>query len=432
MNGKLFYQTWSKNILHLKTDVLKNNFGFSRFYLGFLIFTIFVQPLFFNERYNPQEIFFRKYLKNYQNKSFCVITNQSGLGRYLLWPPLNLKNVTRLHEIFLDSQNELKEVFSAEHGLFAQEEEHGNHYMEKFVPKSLYRLKESEVAELLKPCDIVVYDLPDAGVRPYTYRTIATTVMRALSNMDEGKIFYLMDTPNPASHLGIMGPVAQKEKFSILGEEEIPHLPFYTYGELATYYKDKMNLKLNLFVQKLEGYRAGRFFLDQPFLFYPPSPNLPSFRALQCYWMMVFLEGTYVEEGRATKDPFCTFGHPEFDPKDVIPSKGGVYYVPFSFIALSGRYKNKLVHGYRIEIPAPHLYNPVEAAFALLQYLKKRYPKLELLKTYAGKYYSLDELNGTDSFRKAIEQDLPYTEWLSLEAKKIEKFRQEMKKYRLY
>ncbi|MCS6985741.1 MAG: DUF1343 domain-containing protein [Leptospiraceae bacterium] len=424
MSGRLFCQLWKKNTPRLRQDGLKS------VSLALLFFSF--AAIHGVEQNDPREVFLRKELPKYENKNFCLVTNQAGLGRYLLWPPLQDGEPTRLHEIFKDSSNRLGEVFTAEHGLSGQESEEGNNLPLLYNPKSIYRLRESDIAFYIQACDVIVYDLPDAGVRPYTYRTIATTLLRSLHQHGPEKIFHLIDVPNPASHLGIAGPVAQKEKFSILGEEEIPHLPYYTYGELLQYYVFKMQLRVKLYVQPLNGYRPGRFFLEQRFSYYPPSPNLPHFRSLQCYWMMVFFEGTYLEEGRGTKDPFCTFGHPEFDPRDVPPPMGGVLFVPFSFVPSSGRYKNKLVHGYRLEIPDPWEYRPVEAAYKLLLYLKKRYPELNLFKTYPGGYYSLDELCGTESLRRAVQSEIPYEEWLKNEKPKIELFRKNMKQHRIY
>ena len=380
----------------------------------------------------PQEIFLREELTKLSGRSCCLITNQAGLGRYLFWPAERATNLTRLHDIFEDAGSTLVEVFTPEHGLSAQEEEHGNQQPLSFLPKTIYKTKIEKMIEQYKPCDVIIFDLPDSGVRPYTYRSIITSSLRALHTADKQQTFLLIDTPNPASFVGIDGPVAQKHKFSVLGEEEIPHLPYYTYGELALYYKDKMQLKVDLRIQRLRNYRPGKHILTRPYFFNPPSPNLPHFRAVQCYWMMVLLEGSVIEEGRATKDPFCTFGHPDFDPTVLPPTVGGVSFEPFSFIAQSGKYKGKLLHGYRIEIENPEKYRPVEAAYELLRYLINRYPHISFLKQYMNQYYSLDELNGTDTLRIALQNNLPYAVWRKSEQEKIDRFAQEMKKYRLY
>lgn len=385
-----------------------------------------------DDKYTPQEIFLRSGLPKLKGQSICLITNQAGLGRYLFWPPLYESHLTRLHEIFADAAATLADVFTPEHGLTAQEEEHGNQQKNLFTPKTLYRSGQSDIITQYASCGVVVFDLPDAGVRPYTYRSIMTSSMRALAASGKGQIFYLIDTPNPASFVGIDGPVAQKEKFSILGEEEIPHLPYYTYGELASYYKGKMQLNLKLVIQKLRKYNPRKHFLTQPSFFNPPSPNLPHFRAMQCYWMMVLLENRVIEEGRGTKDPFCQFGHPGFDPTDTPPSAGGAAYKAYSFIPQSGRFKGKLVHGYRIEIEDPDEYQPVKAGYELLRYLIKKYPDISFLLKYGGQYYALDELNGSDTMRKALQQDMPYEQWHKSEEPKLKKFKQEMKKYQLY
>lgn len=380
----------------------------------------------------PQEIFLREELPRLTGRNSCLITNQAGLGRYLFWPSDRAHNPAKLHDIFEDAGSPLVEIFTPEHGLSAQEEEHGNQHTLAFKPKTVYKTKVDQIIEQYQPCDVIIFDLPDSGVRPYTYRTIITSSLRALHAANKQQIFLLIDTPNPASFIGIDGPVAQKPKFTVLGEEEIPHLPHYTYGELALYYKDKMQLNVDLRIQLLRNYRPGKHILTRPFFFNPPSPNLPHFRSVQCYWMMVMLEGSVIEEGRATKDPFCTFGHPGFDPTDIPPPMGGVIFEPFSFVAQSGKYKGKLVHGYRVEIEDPEKYRPVEAAYELLRYMINRYPHISFLGMYMNKYYSLDELNGTDSLRRALQSNQTYSAWRETEKEKIDRFSREMKKFRLY
>ncbi|RME88606.1 MAG: DUF1343 domain-containing protein, partial [Candidatus Hydrogenedentota bacterium] len=188
--------------------------------------------------------FFEAVSKYMVSKQICVITNQAGIGRLLLVPAIEKRKFpTRLHEMLAYYDASLVKIFTPEHGLSAQEEESGNQHKLKFPVIGTYKLKVPDLTREFESCQEIVFDLPDAGIRPFTYRTIMTRSMRAFEKGNfKRKRFWILDVPNPASYLKAQGPITQKKYFSILGEQEIPFFPYYTYGELALkyYYRHKM------------------------------------------------------------------------------------------------------------------------------------------------------------------------------------------------
>ncbi|MBR3542545.1 MAG: DUF1343 domain-containing protein, partial [Treponema sp.] len=65
--------------------------------------------------------------------------------------------------------------------------------------------------------------------------------------------------------------------------------------------------------------RATRYVLPVP-----PSPNLPSHRAVRFYPFLCLFEATVVSEGRGTEEPFSAIGYPDesfgqyvFTPRDI-------------------------------------------------------------------------------------------------------------------
>jgi uncharacterized protein YbbC (DUF1343 family) len=71
-------------------------------------------------------------------------------------------------------------------------------------------------------------------------------------------------------------------------------------------------------------------------------------RSNQCYWISVYFEATTIEEGRITKDPFCQIGHRNFANRELL-IMAGVKFQPYPFYVASGKYKGKLLTGYKLQ-----------------------------------------------------------------------------------
>lgn len=380
----------------------------------------------------PDEIFLRRILDKLHG-NICLITNQTGLGRYILYPVMS-KGPTRLHELLESDGRKLHQVYTPEHGITAQEEGNGNGSV-KYHPVAIYEHNDRKLKNEWNHCDVIVFDLPDSGIRPFTYRTILVRSMRAaqLLQNDGKKIrFIMIDAPDPAGYLRSMGPLVQKKHFSILGEETIPFFPGYTTGELAKRYYYQMNMTFESRVLGLKKYTLHEPYMEQTFHFRPPSPNLPDFRSLECYWMAILIEGTLLEEGRGTKDPFCVIGHPNFNYNKIPPENKGVFWEPFSFIPFSGRYKDKFVNGFRLNIKDPWDYNPLETSYELFTYLLSHYPELELFRRYPDGAYVLDHLMGNSSMREALQKKLSYQSWKDTWEAEVKNFRSEMSSFAIY
>ena len=243
---------------------------------------------------NASEIFFKEGLKRLKGKNTCFITNAAGLGRYFLYDAME-ETDKYIHAQLEKHEIKIAHLFTPEHGLTGQEDDHGNTKVKAGAPETIYLTTVEKLQEKIADCEAIVFDLPDSGVRPYTYRTVLNRIMRAMDKAQTGQMLYLIDVPNPASHLGPQGPVAQKSNFSYVGEEEIPFLPGFTHAELARKFIADRNLKIKIHIQKMPGYKPKQPHSERGLVFYPPSPNLPHLRSNQCYWVSVFFEATSIE-----------------------------------------------------------------------------------------------------------------------------------------
>lgn len=377
---------------------------------------------------SAEDIFFKEGLKRLKNKDTCFITNASGLGRFFLYDAM--ENTGKYMRDRLDkAEVTLKHLYTPEHGLTAQEEDHGNTRTKAGAPETIYLTTVEKLQEKIKDCEAIVFDLPDSGVRPYTYRTVLNRIMRAMHANESDQLLYLIDVPNPASHLGPQGPVAQKANFSYVGEEEIPFMPGFTHAELARKYIADRKLKIRLYIQKMANYNPKQPHSKRGLAFYPPSPNLPHLRANQCYWISVYFEATSIEEGRITKDPFCQIGHPGFENKE-LPVMGGVKFHPYPFFAAGGKHKGKLLPGYKLQFSETGV-NPTRAAYEFFLWHVKN-GKDGFMKKWFAEKQGLDAQTGTTSYRASLLKGLSYEAWQGKEKKRISDFTTAMQKYRLY
>lgn len=374
------------------------------------------------------EIFFREGVKRLKGLDICFVTNAAGLGRFFLYEAMEdtdryVRARLAKHEI------KIAHLFTPEHGLTAQEEDHGNTRTKAAAPETIYLTTVEKLQEKLQDCEAIVFDLPDSGVRPYTYRTVLNRIMRAIHQAEKDQLLYLIDVPNPASHLGPQGPVAQKSNFSYVGEEEIPFMPGFTHAELARKYIADRKLKLKIHIQKMAKYNPRVPHSKRALPFYPPSPNLPTLRANQCYWISVYFEATSIEEGRITKDPFCQIGHADFENR-ALPAMGAVRFYPYPFFAASGKHKSKLIAGYKLDFGETTV-NPTRAAYEFfLHHVKSG--KNGFMKKWLSEKQGLDAQTGTTSYRAALIAGKPYDTWHEQEKPRIADFTKAMQKYRLY
>ena len=352
------------------------------------------------------------------------------MGRMLLSKPA--KGLSRLHNVFAKNEANLVMVFTPEHGLTAQEDEHGNSTKAAFYVQTIYRTSVKKMSAYFKGCEVMVYDLPDVGVRPFTYRTIFTRSLRAMNEVfkkDARAKFIFIDVPNLAAHLGTRGPVAQK--FSYFGEEKIAIFPGYTYGELARRYHHVNKINVPLEIIKLKDYNKEHFLISG-YQYYQPSPNLPTFRSVECYWMSVFLEGTYLDMGRNSNDPFCLIGHPDLRETHPPPTLPGIRWSFYTYKPWGGPYKGRLLKSFRMRVLDPNQYKPIETAYAIYAHLKKSYSKIKTFRVTKNKHYRLDSLIGTKSWRLAIKKNQSFNEWMSGEQAKLNAFRKEMIRFKVY
>ena len=165
-----------------------------------------------------------------------------------------------------------------------------------------------DVADL----DVLLVEVQDVGARCYTY---ITTMIKAMGIAAEiGVPVVVCDRPNPINGVDVEGNVRFHDPYiSYVMHSPVPMRHGMTAGELARLANDALDLRCELEVVPMRGWRRAMMWRDTGLPWISPSPNIATAETALVYPGMVFLEGTNVSEGRGTTHPFELAGAPWLD-----------------------------------------------------------------------------------------------------------------------
>lgn len=258
------------------------------------------------------------YLPSLKNKRVAIVGNQTSMVQH-----------THLVDTLISLGVSIDKIFCPEHG-FRGEAEAGAKISSSIDTKtgipivSLYGNNKKPTKDNLKGIQLVIFDIQDVGARFYTYLSTLHYVMEACAELNVPLL--LLDRPNPNGFF-IDGPVLKPNCKSFVGMHPVPISYGMTIGEYAKMINGEKwlnnGVQCNLEIVECENYtHETRYTLPVP-----PSPNLPTNRAIYLYPTLCLFEGTPFSIGRGTDRPFEMVGHPDnplgdflFTPK-VIPGK---------------------------------------------------------------------------------------------------------------
>ncbi|HOY17140.1 MAG TPA: DUF1343 domain-containing protein [Haliscomenobacter sp.] len=327
-----------------------------------------------------------------------------------------------VRQALLDNGFQIVRLFSPEHGLQVVGADgalmaHQTDALTGLPVFSLYGDNLRPPAEVLQDLDGILFDLPDVGVRFYTYIWTLSYVMEACHAAQAPLI--VLDRPNPISgRLALAeGPMLDEtQAASFIGRWRIPIRHSLTIGELALLWqKERFDEELDLKVYTVQNWKREQFFQDLGLPFVPSSPAISSMETLLTYPALCFLEGLNVSEGRGTAFPFRVCGAPWMDGfvlAKAFNDSGfeGVKARPFSFMPSEGLYKNQSCRGIMLQVLDAAIFRPVYVGLYLVGLLKKYYPEqlqwanypTHVNKTGARHF---DLLAGTPVVREVLEKD---------------------------
>lgn len=338
-----------------------------------------------------------------------LATNPSGIGT----------NPTRIKDEFEKHNIKLEHLIGLEHGFLGLEEDFSQTpvTMDSTFQRPLYhiyKIKDSELRDLLKEVDFVIFDVQDVGMRCYTYVSVLKRLMDGLKGLETKLI--VLDHINISMHLPPLGERMNPKNLNFAGEFPSLFITGMTMGESATFY-NKMYAKesVKLEVIPVLGYKRGVYFEDTGIPWTTPSPNLPMVDSARNYLSLVLLEGVNVSVGRGTQAPFIYFGatwmtNPEKLAETLSKLDNRAYYfTTVYFKPLYGPYKGKICTGLRMNLVRPD-YDPILLAYELIKGLKETYPNDFKWNKGATNFW-IDQLWGNENFRKSVSSGKNYEEF---------------------
>jgi uncharacterized protein YbbC (DUF1343 family) len=284
--------------------------------------------------------------------------------------------------------------------------------------------------EMLAAFDVLVFDIQDVGARFYTYMYSMAYAMEACNR--SGKSMVVLDRINPLGGVRMCGTVLDPRFASFVGDFELPTRYALTMGEIALYVKEYMNLKLELTVVPLEGWKREMYLDDTDLPWVAPSPNCATLDAALVYIGTCVFEGTNISEGRGTTQPFQLVGAPFLDgaelerrmAKHELP---GLHFRRASFCPTFSKHQGQLCHGVQMHVTDREAFDPVMGGLILMDEIREMAG--EEFKITGKEKFHLDLLLGTDDYRLGRKTS---AQLLEESRPKIAAFAEKTKKYRLY
>jgi len=171
---------------------------------------------------------------------------------------------------------------------------------------SIYAETRVPTADMLKDVDVVLYDIQDVGARTYTYQW--TMALSAEAVTTHGREFIVLDRPNPIRGDRVEGGILDPQFRSFVGQFPVALRYGFTPAELIRYLVGTGQIKANVKVVPMAGWRRDMWWNETGLPWHNPSPNIRSVDAAVVYTGTVFFEGTTLSEGRGSPAPFQLIG----------------------------------------------------------------------------------------------------------------------------
>lgn len=244
---------------------------------------------------------------------------------------------------------------------------------------SLYGERVRPLPEQLADLDALLFDIPDAGARFYTYIWTLSHLLEACA--DAGKPLIVLDRPNPLGGRleDAEGPMLDESFVStFVGRWSIPVRHSLTAGELATLWNAERRIGCDLRVVRCEGWRREMHWPDTRLPFVPMSPAMRNYETALVYPGTCFLEGTNLSEGRGTDWPLRVVGAPWLEADATVDDLNalrlpGLRFSRFDFTPTARKFSGERCAGVRVDLVDAHAVRPVAMGLHLLAVVARRH-----------------------------------------------------------
>lgn len=355
----------------------------------------------------------------------------------------------------LHEKIKLQSAFGPQHGIQGEKQDNMIessdfiHPVAKIPIFSLYGQVRRPTAEMMQTFDVVLFDLQDLGCRIYTFITTLLFVMEECAKLNKKLI--VLDRPNPAGR-NIEGLRLLQGHESFVGAGPLPMRHGLTVGELALYFKSHFQLKMDLEIIKMQGYKPNSktgfgWPSDRPWI--NPSPNAQTLNMARAYSGTVLIEGTTLSEGRGTTRALELVGAPDIDFLKVLKKMykmapqwlQGVLLRECFFEPTFHKHVGKICHGIQLHTDwpgyKPDKFKPYRVIALMLKCIREMAPEYQIYRQFAYEYAEnrlpFDVINGGPRLREWIEDPKQKVADLEADLKKDElAWKKEVKNYYLY
>ncbi len=374
-----------------------------------------------------------------KGKRVGLITNPTGVDN-------NLKStIDILHEA---PDVELVGLYAPEHGV--RGDVHAGDHVDNFVDPatgvtvySIYGSSRKPTPEMLKDVDVLIYDIQDIGCRSFTFISTMGLGMEACAEL--GKEFMVLDRPNPVGGNKVEGNLTEDDCVSFVSQFPIPYLYGLTPGELANYLNEEGlvgdNLKVNLTVVPMEGWKRDMEFRETGMPWVLPSPHIPNPETAVLYPVSGILgELGYMNIGVGYTEPFKLFTAEWIDAEELSRRMNalnlpGMMFRPIHIKPFYSVGKGENLQGVEVYVTDKEVAPLSLTQFYVMQELADMYPeKATFLKGNADekRFNMFDKVSGSKQIRERFSKNHKVADIIDYWNKDSEAFKNASSKYYLY
>ena len=360
-----------------------------------------------------------------RGKRVGLITNHTGTG------PMGKSNIDLLHAA---PGVKLTALYGPEHGIRGAARA-GDKIASSIdsatgVPvHSLYGDTRVPTPAMLKDVDVLLYDIQDVGARFYTYQWTMALAAEAAKRK-----FIVLDRPNPVRANVVEGSVLDPKYRSFVGWYPVATRYGLTVGELARYLVGSGQLKADITVVPMDGYKRSMWWNETGLQWVNPSPNIRTPDAALLYTGTCYFEGTNLAEGRGTTMPYQMNGAPWLTDAGEIAKAmnakklpGVVFDSAIQKVEPGYKWGGETIPVIVTVVSDRDIVKPQLVALTLLREIYKRHPK-----EFKWRVDAIDRLFGGPRLRAAVEREGGIEELLPILERESQEFQAKTKPYWLY
>lgn len=294
---------------------------------------------------------------------------------------------------------------------------------------SLYGETRVPTPAMLENVDVLLYDIQDVGARVYTYPWTLTAAAEAAKRPT-----IVLDRPNLIRADRVDGGVLDVRYRSFVGAYPIAMRYGLTIGELVRFLVGTGQLKADVRVVPMDGYRRDMWWNDVGHGWINPSPNIRSGDAALLYTGTVYFEGTNLNEGRGMQQPFQMIGAPWLTDAGAIAKElnakrlpGVVFDSTSQTVEPGYKHAGLTIPVLVIVVSDRDQVHPPRVGLELLRTIYKRHAR-----EFTWREAAIDRLAGSDRLRKAVEREGGIEALLPILESESREFERQTASYRLY